>query len=281
MRIFLIEQDCETLTATQRPLPEMEDSGDVNDNGTSHTPEASYFFVHARACTNIRPLKIACTNIKPLKTQTIFPYIGSNVHIEDIEGVGQKLERFGVKNATEKVAKIKQNGAMIRALSTRIKSVEEQKKDLPVLKLDDGTLIIQCIDLVSKETQSKILFSDPFYSEILRYKLCLEMNMVGNGDQDNGDQDGHLLILVHVMKGDFDSVLEWPFVHSVTVTMRGKKEEGDIVRTYQPNQEEVPTRPTPDQDIIFGGEFATYDQLQTGDFTRDGDIDLECRVNFH
>lgn len=196
----------------------------------------------------------------------------------ELEQVSEKLEAFGVSVAKEKLEQIQRNTAMIKALTKRIKNVKEQTKDLPVSKLDDGTLLIWLkTKILAGNHTSKALFSDPFYLEIRRYKLRLEVRMVSNGDQDE-----YLSILVHVMKGDFDSVLKWPFRHSITVTLKSQKDESDIVRTYHPNQEEKQMKPKPDQDITFGGEFATYDQLQqmTTDFTSDSTTCLECKVNF-
>ncbi len=202
------------------------------------------------------------------------------------DDIGQKLERYGIKNAVEKMAELQQSDAMVKALIKRLKNVKGQKRDLSVSKMDDGIIQINFTQGKQFMTQAKectqfnpkmnaTFFSDPFHLDMHPYKLCLEMNMVSDGDRSSA----HLSIFVHVMKGDYDCVLKWPFQHNVTIFLKNNfNRRGDIVRNYQLNKD-VQGKPTADQDITFGGEFATYDQLQNC-FTSDNEIFLQCRVHF-
>ncbi len=60
--------------------------------------------------------------------------------------------------------------------------------------------------------------SAPFYTKPEGYKMCLSVD--ANGD--NGDEeglDGHVSVFFHLMWGDYDYNLEWPFQGSITVEL--------------------------------------------------------------
>ena len=51
------------------------------------------------------------------------------------------------------------------------------------------------------------MHSPPFYTSLYGYKMCLRMNL-------NGVDSGlgkHITLFVHMMQGDYDNILEWPF----------------------------------------------------------------------
>ncbi|XP_073243627.1 TNF receptor-associated factor 6-like [Porites lutea] len=51
------------------------------------------------------------------------------------------------------------------------------------------------------------MYSPPFYTSLYGYKMCLRMNL-------NGVDSGlgkHIALFVHMMQGDYDDILEWPF----------------------------------------------------------------------
>ena len=77
----------------------------------------------------------------------------------------------------------------------------------PVQVIMDGFLMYQCT--------GNVWFSPPFYSHVGGYKLCL--GVVANGC---GIGSGtHMSMHVHVMKGEFDRHLKWPFSGDVTVML--------------------------------------------------------------
>lgn len=52
-----------------------------------------------------------------------------------------------------------------------------------------------------------MMYSPGFYTSPYGYKLCLRINLNG---LENGDGT-HVALFVHVMRGDYDEHLEWPF----------------------------------------------------------------------
>ena len=66
-------------------------------------------------------------------------------------------------------------------------------------------------------------YSPPFYTHIGGYKMCL--NIVANGW--GSGKYTHVSMTVHMMKGEFDSHLQWPFKGEITVQLVNQKEGGE------------------------------------------------------
>ena len=179
-----------------------------------------------------------------------------------------KLENMGVKNARNMVAKIRRDNAEIKVLNKRI----EEKKRLMVVSISGYQSFIITVAKMSEEVNNptKKLFSQPFFLEKYRYKLSLQVNMDGSG--------GSLSVFVHIMKGDFDSILKWPFMHRIAIKVKNQKEGDDSVHIVQPESTGI-QKPEINQNITFGSRnFPTYSELLTGGFVRDDSISIECEV---
>ena len=72
------------------------------------------------------------------------------------------------------------------------------------------------------EKERKGWYSSPFYTHIGGYKMCLSIDTKGWGD----GKDTHVSVGVHMMKGEFDSHLKWPFKGEITVRLVNQKERG-------------------------------------------------------
>ena len=58
-------------------------------------------------------------------------------------------------------------------------------------------------------------FSPPFYSHIAGYKMCLCVYANGYGDGENK----HVSVFVHLMRGESDDHLKWPFRGHITIQL--------------------------------------------------------------
>jgi hypothetical protein len=65
-------------------------------------------------------------------------------------------------------------------------------------------------------------YSEPFYSHSQGYKMCLEV--VANGWATGAGTD--LSVFVHVMQGEFDGFLKWPFRGEVSVHLLDPNDDG-------------------------------------------------------
>ena len=71
------------------------------------------------------------------------------------------------------------------------------------------------------KTSNAEWFSEPFYTHPRGYKMCLSVNAKGWGD----GQDSHVSVYVHLMKGEFDDNLKWPFQGDVTIQLLNQLED--------------------------------------------------------
>ena len=68
----------------------------------------------------------------------------------------------------------------------------------------------------------RVWFSPAFNTHVGGYKMCLRVSAKG---QQSG-KDTHVSVFVNMMKGEFDSHLQWPFKGNVTVEIANQKEGG-------------------------------------------------------
>ena len=74
------------------------------------------------------------------------------------------------------------------------------------------------LDFYKHNQSSAPWFSPPFYRN--GYKLCLEVST----DKGTGT---HLSVLVHLMRGEFDDQLQWPFEGDITIQLLNQRGEDD------------------------------------------------------
>ena len=72
------------------------------------------------------------------------------------------------------------------------------------------------------KSEGKDFYSSPFYTHIGGYKMCLCIIANGWGV----GKGTHVSVLGHMMKGEFDSHLQWPFKGDITVQLVNQKEGG-------------------------------------------------------
>ena len=65
-------------------------------------------------------------------------------------------------------------------------------------------------------------YSQPFYSQIGGYKMCLRVDANGFAF----GKGSHVSVMVYLMKGEFDHLLEWPFHGEVTVQLLSMASDG-------------------------------------------------------
>ena len=83
-------------------------------------------------------------------------------------------------------------------------------------------------DAVMGKTVS--LYSAPFYTDRLGYRMCLRVYLDGDGS----GKGRYISFFLTIMKGEYDALLEWPFQLTVTLTMINQKGSGNIVQSFKP-----------------------------------------------
>ena len=72
------------------------------------------------------------------------------------------------------------------------------------------------------KTTSRTWWSSSFYTHVGGYQMCLRIDASGLDDAEGT----HVSIYVHMMSGEFDSHLQWPFKGEVCVQLINQKEGG-------------------------------------------------------
>ena len=76
-------------------------------------------------------------------------------------------------------------------------------------------LIIEMDNFDNKKKQNTEWYSPPFYSHFGGYQMCLCVYANGSGDS----KGTHVSAYIHLMKGENDDNLKWPFRGTITVTL--------------------------------------------------------------
>ena len=80
------------------------------------------------------------------------------------------------------------------------------------------------VDSFAKRKSANDEWDSPsFYSHIGGYKMCLSVDVNGSGD----GAGTHVSVFVCMMKGEFDSHLQWPFKGEIKVQLVNQREGGE------------------------------------------------------
>ena len=121
------------------------------------------------------------------------------------------------------------------------------------------------------------IFSQPFYTSRCGYRLCARAYLNGDGS----GKGTHLSLYFVVMRGEFDSLLQWPFRQRVTLMLldqSGKKNH--IMETFKadPNSSSF-KRPDGEMNIASGcPRFVAHSTLENAKNTYIKDDTLFLKV---
>ena len=97
--------------------------------------------------------------------------------------------------------------------------VEERRKEMAALRSHLHVVPVELIMTGFKSHKQKDdrWYSSPFYTHLRGYKMCL---CVFVHDDSNSDVEGtHVSVFAHLMRGEFDDHLKWPFRGDVTIQL--------------------------------------------------------------
>ena len=88
--------------------------------------------------------------------------------------------------------------------------------------------------------ESKISWHSPgFYITLGSYKMCLSITANGEGD----GQGSHVSCYIHLMSGEYDDILEWPFQGVVTMELLNQLEDKNHKKNTLKFDESKPLEP--------------------------------------
>ena len=140
--------------------------------------------------------------------------------VKEMKEMVQKLEQGCSKTAEEMRGRIGQVESSVEESECQMKQVNEK-----VQKLEQQTFIpplnFTMMDFEQHKKDDDDWFSPPFYSHTGGYKMCLRGcangRIIGKGT--------HVSLYVHLMRGEHDDYLEWPFHGDVTVQLLNQRSE--------------------------------------------------------
>ena len=150
-----------------------------------------------------------------------------------------------------------------------------------------GVLVWKIKDLATRLSEAKAkdgleLVSAPFYTSQYGYRVQASLFLNGNG----GGENSHMSVYIKVLPGEYDSILRWPFKHTVSFTLLDqadqRKDACNIVESFipDPNWKNF-QRPScqPDQ-LGFGfPKFVPHEMLKTRNYVRDDSLFIKIRVD--
>ncbi len=170
--------------------------------------------------------------------------------------------------------KAKREQMKVAALSERLSNLQEQIGDLDAMEPEDGSGTIKLtIEQISGHlhTKTKVLCSQPFYLERIPYKVRIEVHF------DNPEKEMISLLLV-IVKGDYDSVIQWPFSQKVTFKLTSFK-DSDIALISTPDSRTY-RKPNLDSNIKFRCTPLSLTELKTAGVIKEDNIIVECQIHW-
>ena len=150
----------------------------------------------------------------------------------------------------------------------------------------DGTLlwrvdnVAERISDAQSERQSSIL-SPVFYSDPNGYKMRACLYLLGDGDA----RKSHMSVFFLLVKGEYDSLLSWPFKYKVTFCLFDQTgNKGHIIDSFHPDTKSSSfQRPTNESNIPSGiPKFLSLTTIQheNNAYVRDDTLFLKIIVDF-
>jgi len=119
-----------------------------------------------------------------------------------------------------------------------------------------------------RNCHSFVIYSKGFYSSVFGYKMCLRSNLYYSEGEE------HLGIFLHLMKGENDDCLTWPWVGSITLTVLNQG-EGMLREHFSESMDSMPGLASfeqPEKELNKMGfgfqEFIRVNSLYTGGFVQ-------------
>ena len=189
------------------------------------------------------------------------------------------------------------------AFQQHVKTSMEKHLDLACAKLKEdrnklkqlevGCSRLNCVPYIWKIShfgkiqqeakQGKVtrISSEPFFTSPQGYKM--KMGIYPNGNKDG--EGSHLSVYMHVMKGEYDSILSWPFQQKFKFTLVDQRqEEGnrkDLSRSITPHPPSREGFRRPVQEVSGGlgyPKFVSLEFLQSRRYIDDDTIFLKIEV---
>ena len=121
------------------------------------------------------------------------------------------------------------------------------------------------------------LYSAPFYTSRHGYKLCLRLYMNGDGS----GKGSHLSFFLTLMRGEFDSLLQWPYKQTVSLILLDQDRQRNIIQSFRPEPSSASfQRPRTEMNVASGcPNFAPLSVLDNSSYVKEDTMFLKCAID--
>ena len=206
---------------------------------------------------------------------------GVDTLTEKSRGQDARLARHE-QQILELQAKISYLEKKVKDQSAKMRHQEEIISELET-RCSNGVYFWKIREFSRKSREAKmgtttVLHSPGFHSSYHGYKMCVRVNL-------NGVESGHgshLSVFVHLMRGEFDDMLSWPFTGKITLTIIDQSEAKQHVSETLEGNATIAAfhRPTTSRNHKGFGymEFAPLSVVENSPFIRNDTMILRCEV---
>lgn len=124
------------------------------------------------------------------------------------------------------ISRLKQENKELKERTEALeKQVQLQVRDIEYLHHKCHTVPVDIImqGFMAHKSAEDRWFAPPFFTHACGYKMCLRVDANGYGTA----RGSHVSVALHLMQGNFDGYLEWPFRGEVTVQLLNQLEDKD------------------------------------------------------
>ena len=195
----------------------------------------------------------------------------------------QQMTKHGRGNS--RLSNLERRYEDIERQVTRLKvhvSEMELQLQASIASTHNGSFTWRITDIMKRKREAingqvTSLYSPPFYTAKNGYKMCIQIYLNGDGM----GHKTHLSLFFVLMKGEFDSLLKWPFDHKVSLILVDQKQHRHIVQTFKPTPESSTfQRPISDMNVASGcPQFCKLSYLDDESYAKDDALFIKCIVD--
>ena len=199
-----------------------------------------------------------------------------------------KIELECMNKAEAKDTEISKLKLQLSNLEKKVQTKETESEDrgfrLSLLEnvSYDGTMIWKIPQFAQRMVDAQSgkytsIFSLPFYTSRYGYKLCLRLYILGDGI----GKGTHMSLFFVLMRGEFDNILQWPFISKVTFRLLNLAGGKDIVDSFLPDPMSSSfKKPKTDMNVASGcPRFVSISDVKSGGYIVDDTIFIKVKVD--
>jgi hypothetical protein len=209
---------------------------------------------------------------------------GKDVTME-LEELRGKIKEMELRRSSESLKSMVQS---VMKLETTIQQLQDGFGEMALLVQTlqatsySGIFIWKIPEVTRRRHEARVgrtlsLYSAPFYTSRHGYKLCLRLYVAGDGS----GKGSHLSFFMTIMRGEFDSLLRWPFRQTVSLVLLDQDRQRDIVQSFRPEPSSASfQRPRLEMNVASGcPAFAPLSVLDNSSYVKDDTLFLKCVID--